>query len=130
KVDVVPEGTGTMPRAPAPDEGELRRWLGAGQRRIVLCVCAKRPHKNLPRLIGALGLIPADQRPVLVLPGYWTPHEEQLRRLAHERGVAGEIRFLGWVDQERLEGLYAAADCFVFPSLYEGFGLPVLEAMA
>jgi glycosyltransferase involved in cell wall biosynthesis len=130
KVDVVPEGTGVTPPATPPDASPVRRWLGAGSRRIVLCVSAKRPHKNLARLIGALALIPADQRPLLVLPGYWTPHEEELRRLAFERGVASEVRFLGWIDQHRLEGLYAAADCFVFPSLYEGFGLPVLEAMA
>ena len=46
------------------------------------------------------------------------------------RGVASDVRFLGWVSAAELDGLYAAADCFVFPSLYEGFGLPVLEAMA
>jgi glycosyltransferase involved in cell wall biosynthesis len=40
------------------------------------------------------------------------------------------VKFLGWVDTEELEELYASACCFVFPSLYEGFGLPVLEAMA
>jgi glycosyltransferase involved in cell wall biosynthesis len=40
------------------------------------------------------------------------------------------VRFLGWTDGAELEGLYRAARCFVFPSLYEGFGLPVLEAMA
>ena len=40
------------------------------------------------------------------------------------------MRFLGWISAAELEGLYAAASCFVFPSLAEGFGLPVLEAMA
>ena len=45
-------------------------------------------------------------------------------------GVGGDVRFLGWVSGEELEGLWALADAFVFPSLYEGFGLPVLEAMA
>jgi glycosyltransferase involved in cell wall biosynthesis len=43
--------------------------------------------------------------------------------------VTGDVIFLDWVDAAELEGLYAAAACFVFPSLYEGFGLPVLEAM-
>jgi glycosyltransferase involved in cell wall biosynthesis len=43
--------------------------------------------------------------------------------------VLGDVRFLDWVSGSELEGLYALADVFVFPSLYEGFGLPVLEAM-
>ena len=45
-------------------------------------------------------------------------------------GVSNDVRFLGWVSADELEGLYSAAACFVFPSLAEGFGLPVLEAMA
>ncbi len=65
-----------------------------------------------------------------MLPGYPTAHEQGAARARHELGVAGDVRFLGWVDDAELEGLYAAARCFVFPSLYEGFGLPVLEAMA
>ena len=61
---------------------------------------------------------------MLVAPGYETVFEPELRRRAGER-----VRFLGWVDNETLEGLYRAATCLVFPSLAEGFGLPVLEAM-
>jgi glycosyltransferase involved in cell wall biosynthesis len=130
KVDVVPLGKGTEPRAEPMPEPELRSWLGAGERPIVLSVSAKRPHKNLIRLIGALPLIGAERRPLLVLPGYPTPHEDELRRRAVELGVAADVRLLGWIEPAELEGLYAAAACFVFPSLMEGFGLPVLEAMA
>jgi glycosyltransferase involved in cell wall biosynthesis len=65
-----------------------------------------------------------------VLPGYPTAYEQELRDRATQLGIAGDARFLGWITPEELEGLYAAASCFVFPSLYEGFGLPVLEAMA
>ena len=75
KVDVVPLGIGTGPRAVPRPEPELRERLGAGSRQIVLSVSAKRPHKNLARLIGALALIPPERRPLLVLPGYSTPHE-------------------------------------------------------
>jgi glycosyltransferase involved in cell wall biosynthesis len=75
-------------------------------------------------------LIPPDRRPTLVLPGYRTPHEDELRRRAVELDLAAKVRFLGWIDPTELEGLYSAAACFVFPSLMEGFGLPVLEAMA
>jgi glycosyltransferase involved in cell wall biosynthesis len=45
-------------------------------------------------------------------------------------GVTADVRFAGWVTGSEVEGLWAVADAFVFPSLYEGFGLPVLEAMA
>jgi glycosyltransferase involved in cell wall biosynthesis len=112
--------------------------LDAGSRPIVLSVSAMRPHKNLARLIGALGLIadaapermPAAQRPLVVVPGYPTPYEDELRGRAEHLGLADDVRLLGWVDGPTLEGLYSAAACFAFPSLYEGFGLPVLEAMA
>jgi glycosyltransferase involved in cell wall biosynthesis len=96
----------------------------------VLSLSAKRPHKNLSALIAALGAIPAERRPLLVLPGYETWHERELRERARAAGVAGDVRFLGWVSGAELEGLWAIASAFVFPSLYEGFGLPVLEAMA
>ncbi len=114
---------------PTP-EPELRGKLRAGDRPIVLSVSAQRPHKNVARLIGALALIPPDRRPLLAVPGYLTAYGEELRERSIELGVEGDVRFLGWVDDAELEGLYAAASCFVFPSLYEGFGLPVLEAMA
>jgi glycosyltransferase involved in cell wall biosynthesis len=66
---------------------------------------------------------------VLVIPGYHTEHEDELKAHAAALGIDAEVRFPSWVDGAELEGLYAAAACFVFPSLYEGFGLPVLEAM-
>jgi glycosyltransferase involved in cell wall biosynthesis len=130
KVDVVPLGLGAPSDVPPLAETELRAWLDAGERPILLCVSAKRPHKNLMRLLGALARIRPDRRPLLVLPGYPTAHEQDLRRRVGELGVAGDVRLLGWVDPAQLEGLYAAALGFVFPSLAEGFGLPVLEAMA
>ena len=130
KVDVVPLGLGTTsPAAPLP-EPELRTRLDLGDRPIVLSVSAKLAHKNLARLIGAVARLSPERRPVLILPGYSTPHEAELRGQAQELGVSGDVRFLGWVSAEELEGLYASAACFVFPSLIEGFGLPVLEAMS
>jgi glycosyltransferase involved in cell wall biosynthesis len=130
KVDVVPLGIGTERRSDPLPEEEVRSKLGAGTRPIALCVAAKRPHKNLGRLISAITRIPAERRPVLALPGYPTPYERELRELANQVGVAHDVRFLAWIDSSELEGLYAAASCFVFPSLMEGFGLPVLEAMS
>lgn len=127
KIDVVPLAAAT-PRLAAAEEGELRGRLGLGDRELLLTASAKRRHKNLLRLLEAHALL--DERPLLVLPGYATEHEAQLRARAGELGIAADVRFLGWVGDADMEGLYAAARAFVFPSLYEGFGLPVLEAMA
>ena len=129
KLDVVPLGVGTTPTGEVEPEDALRERHGLGSRQVVLSVSAKRPHKNLARLIDALAAIPAERRPVLVVPGYPTPYESVLREHAAGRGVLGDVRFLDWVSAPELEGLYALAAAFVFPSLYEGFGLPVLEAM-
>jgi glycosyltransferase involved in cell wall biosynthesis len=130
KVDVVPLGLGQPAADDAAPEDELRRRLDLGRRRVVLCLSAKRPHKNLGRLLEALAAIPGDRRPIAVVPGYATPHEAELREQAMRLGVAADVRFLGWTEPRDIEGLFALAECFVYPSLYEGFGLPVLEAMA
>jgi glycosyltransferase involved in cell wall biosynthesis len=129
RVDVVPNGVGSESCTDATPAGELRERLSIGERRVVLSVSAKRPHKNLRALLDALARVASEKRPVLILPGYATWHEPELREHAELLGVAGDVRFLGWVPAADLEGLYELADCFVFPSLYEGFGLPVLEAM-
>ena len=130
RIDVVPLGLGAVRRETPLPEHETRAHFELGERRVVLSLSAKRPHKNLLALIGALALIPAKRRPLLVLPGYPTAHEAELRERAASAGVVGDVRFLGWVSAEEVEGLWAVAEAFVFPSLYEGFGLPVLEAMA
>jgi glycosyltransferase involved in cell wall biosynthesis len=130
RIDVVPQGLGAMARAEPAPEAEVRRRFDLGARRVALSVSAKRPHKNLARLLEALALLPADRRPLLVVPGYPTWYEAQLRERAAALGLTGDVRFLAWVDAAELEALYAMAECFVFPSLYEGFGLPVLEAMS
>jgi glycosyltransferase involved in cell wall biosynthesis len=130
KIDVVPEGVGASSCGSPLPEAELRARLRAGDRTIVLSVSAKRPHKNLLRLVSALARIPPASRPLLVLPGYQTRHEQALRDRAAALGVSDDVRFLGWIDASELETLYAVAAGFVFPSLYEGFGFPVVEAMA
>jgi glycosyltransferase involved in cell wall biosynthesis len=94
------------------------------------------PRKNLPRLIEAFGLLrrhglaPADL-PQLVLAGTRGWLSSGIFRAAAGQGLeAPDIVFTGYVPPADLPALYAGAACFVFPSLYEGFGLPVLEAMA
>jgi glycosyltransferase involved in cell wall biosynthesis len=130
KVDVVPLAVDPAPAVEPEAEHVLRARHGLGDRRVVLTLSAKRPHKNLIRLLDALALIPADERPILLLPGYPTPFEATLEQHAAANGIAGDVRLLGWISTEEREGLYRLAACFAFPSLYEGFGLPVLEAMS
>jgi glycosyltransferase involved in cell wall biosynthesis len=130
RIDVVPLGLGAARRAEPLAEGEVRARFDLGERGVVLSLSAKRPHKNLRALIAALARLPVADRPVLVLPGYPTAHERQLREQARALGVDGDVRFPAWVSSAELEGLWGLARAFVFPSLYEGFGLPVLEAMA
>jgi glycosyltransferase involved in cell wall biosynthesis len=130
KIDVVPLGVSALPAIAPAGEAELRARLGLGERPVLLSVSAKRPHKNLARLLRAVAAIPAERRPVLVIPGYPTPHEAELREQATELGIGDDVVFPAWIDAAELEGLYALAAAVVFASLYEGFGLPVLEAMA
>jgi len=129
KIDVIPQGVDEAHPEIALPEAELRAQLGAGDRPIAFSLSAKRPHKNLARLLDALARIPAERRPLLVVPGYRTWHEDELREQARMLGIEDDVRFLGWVSPAEVEGLYAASALFVFPSYYEGFGLPVLEAM-
>ena len=132
RIDVVPldePACRQEPAGPPTDERELRTKLRLGERPILLTVSAKRPHKNLLRLLDAHARMDPAERPMLVLPGYSTPHEQELIARAAALGSSEHVRFPNWIGLADLEGLYAAATAFVFPSLYEGFGFPVLEAM-
>jgi len=129
RIDVTPLGVRHPPTGEATPEPELRRRLGLGHGRIVLCVAQKRSHKNLAALVRVIGQLEAtDAR--LVLPGARTPYERELRGLADALGVAERVDFLDWVSERDLAGLYNAARVFVLPSRLEGFGLPIAEAMA
>jgi glycosyltransferase involved in cell wall biosynthesis len=125
RVDVIYEGG--RPPGRATPEPELRARLRLGDAPIVLSASARRPHKNLSRLLQAFAGL--AEGPLLVLPGYPTPFEGELADEITRLDLGARVRLLGWVSEEDLEALYLAARCFVFPSLAEGFGLPVLEAM-
>jgi len=132
KIDVVPNGVRPAPGAPPTGElptGELRAKLRLDDRPVVLCVASDLPHKNLAVLLDALAAIDAAVRPVLLFAGYATDTGALTSR-AGAAGVAADIRALGHCSSEQLERLYALADCLALPTLHEGFGLPVLEAMA
>jgi glycosyltransferase involved in cell wall biosynthesis len=101
-----------------------------GDGRVVLCVSAALAHKNLPGLLegfARLGDGHADCR--LVIAGHAGRERAALEERIAALGLTGRAVLTGWISDEDLEGLYQLADCAVYPSLYEGFGLPVLEAM-
>ena len=126
---VVPHGLGEVPRAEPAPEQPLRERLGLpGGGPLVLCVAAVRPHKNQKLLMRALPLLPEDV--VVVLAGKHEPYAEELRLLASELGVADRLRLTGYLSDSELERLWTLAACAAFPTRAEGFGLPVLEAMA
>jgi glycosyltransferase involved in cell wall biosynthesis len=97
----------------------------------LLAVASPAPHKNLVIILHALKLL-ADERPTLRLKlvGMRTATTDHLVRGARELGVADRVEFTGHVTDAVLDALYRGATAMVFPSLYEGFGLPPLEAMA
>lgn len=100
---------------------------------FVLSVGDLQPRKNHIGLIRAFARLVRAQpqlRHNLVLAGKPTWFAPRILEAAKQSGVADRIQFAGFVTDEELLRLYNACDCFVFPSFYEGFGLPVLEAMA
>jgi glycosyltransferase involved in cell wall biosynthesis len=130
-IDVVHCGSGSEVGADPMSEEAVRERFGLGGKRIVLAVSGLAPHKNVSRLVEALPLVRNTvDDVVLVLPGNPTPYGDELAARAEQMGLREAVRFPGWVNAAELEGLYRAAACFVFPSLREGFGLPLLEAMA
>ncbi len=131
RVDVIGLGFDALAPATAMHPTQLRDRLGIGDGPLVLNVAAKKAHKNLLRLVEAMAEVRRHVPDVqLVLPGAPTRYEDDLRRRADQLGIGGAVILPGFVDDAELEGLYAIADCFAFPSLNEGFGLPLLEAMA
>lgn len=114
----------------ASEIAALRRRYADGQR-YLLFVGSIKPNKNLARLLSAYAGSPvcADYR--LVIAGN-TKNEDVSRLVPPEvfRRIEHRVSFAGYIDDHALPGLYAAADAVLFPSLCEGFGLPILEAMA
>ena len=96
----------------------------------VLYLGINKPHKNLVRLIEAWSQVVRPGSFPLVLAGPEDPRYPQARQRAAKLGLEDAVRFPGSIAEADLPALYSAAIAFVFPSLWEGFGLPVLEAMA
>ncbi|MCS7266681.1 MAG: glycosyltransferase [Geminicoccaceae bacterium] len=98
--------------------------------RFVLFVGHIYPQKNFGNLVRALKLLENEVPHELVVAGSTRWHHEEDVALVHELGLTERVRFLGFVSHDDLPTLYSLADCFVFPSFYEAFGLAAVEAMA
>jgi len=99
--------------------------------RMLLCVSTLHPHKNIERLLRAFaGLHRARPDYRLVVAGLHGFHTGPLERLRAQLKLEDVVEFSGWIPAEDLLDLYARAEAFIYPSTFEGFGLPVLEAMA
>lgn len=133
RVRSVPHGTPGWALAKAASGAGGARAAQPGRRPFFLFVGTMEPRKNLPRLLDAYELLVAGQAascPDLCLagpPGWGLGAVRE--RLAHP-SLAGRVRVMGWCDDATLRELYDTALALVFPSLDEGFGLPILEAMA
>jgi glycosyltransferase involved in cell wall biosynthesis len=119
KLRLVPLGIDPVERPPAAAVDAVRRRLGLADRPYLLFVGTLEPRKNLARLLAAYRSLDLEQQMVVVGPEGW----------GDEAPRAGERR-LGFVDEATKAALYEGADAVCYPSLREGFGLPVLEAMA
>ena len=99
--------------------------------RYALYLGSNKPHKNLVHLVEGWRQVSGRMPGVkLVIAGHWDPRYEQAKGRTKALNLDDKVLFAGPIADADLPALYAGAEVFVFPSLYEGFGLPVLEAMA
>jgi glycosyltransferase involved in cell wall biosynthesis len=127
RLHVVPHGPGRPLTTPGPPPEEVRRRFGLGPGPALLCVGAKRPHKNQVLIARALPALPGDAQVVMV--GHDEGYGAEIASTASRLGVARRVHLLDWLPDDDLEALWRMASCAAFPTLAEGFGLPVLEAM-
>ncbi|RME69436.1 MAG: glycosyltransferase family 1 protein, partial [Chloroflexi bacterium] len=106
----------------------LRQRYGLGERPFILSVGTIQPRKNFRRLIQAFARL--DPPYTLVIAGGRGWGESDIFAEAVRLGLQDRVHFPGFIADDDLPALYSAAELFVYPSLYEGFGLPALEAMA
>ncbi len=124
---LTPEAITVVPHGVAP------RFFEIGPRRapekFLLCVSTLHPHKNIDRLIRAFAVVrPEGFR--LVIAGLRGFHTAAIERTIEETGMSKAVRLTGWIPDGELMELYRTAWAFLYPSTFEGFGMPVLEALA
>jgi len=131
RIRVVPLGVDERLKPPSLDDRARVRALHRLAKPYILFVGNIEPKKNLPTLLRAFALLKRDGLPhELLIAGKRGWRCREVFRLPAALGIEGDVRFLGYVQDDDLAGLYGGAELFAFPSLVEGFGLPPLEAMA
>lgn len=123
KTRVAPLGVAPRPPASAPESQ-------APAAPYLLYVGSNKPHKNLPRLVAAFAKVAQQAGGNLVIAGAWDERYPQAKQEADRPALNRRVIFEHYPSDARIAQLYTGASGFVFPSRYEGFGLPVLEAMA
>jgi glycosyltransferase involved in cell wall biosynthesis len=129
KIDVVYNGVDAGFRPLSNDRVSAFRVARSLPERFILFVGTLEPRKNVVRLIEAYAHLAPGRPPLLIVGGKGWLYDEIFARV-EARNLGSEVRFVGHVPGEELPLWYNAADLFIYPSLYEGFGLPPLEAMA
>ncbi len=121
-----------VPLPQIPCREFLRERYGIKGEPLILYVGGFSWRKNVGLLLRAFAAAKKELGPgaILLMPGRATPEIEGLRQMARALNIEEEVVFPGYVPVEDLPQFYGAADVFVYPSLYEGFGMPPLEAMA
>ena len=128
RVDAIPLGVDDRFRsAPKEEARRVREAYGLCKRPVILFVGKLSRRRNLPNLVRAVASLRTEH--VLVLAGENYLGFE-LAQVGRDAGIGDRLRVLGFVPDANLPALYRAAEIFVYPSDYEGFGIPVLEAMA
>jgi glycosyltransferase involved in cell wall biosynthesis len=118
------------PESDAHKATMIRQKYGLDAEPYLLSVSTLQPRKNYQMLIRAFRRVAAEYPHNLVIAGSRGWLYEQIVAEARAQDLTGRVKFIGFVDDNDLPALYSEAALFVFPSLYEGFGLPLLEAMA
>lgn len=131
RITVTPEAAAAHFRPqPADEVSRVKTQYGLAAR-YVLAVGNLQPRKNLERLLSAFANLASRVDDVqLVVVGQKAWRGDGLERLVMRMGLAARVRLTGYVPASDLAAIYSGAAVFCYPSLYEGFGLPVLEAMA
>lgn len=132
KVTVVYSGVNSSFRPVTDKEriDHLRKKYELGDNPYILSVGTLQPRKNYEMLMRAFKPVADSYDHQLIIAGGHGWMYEQIQKEIDQQGLGQRIRLIGFVEDQDLPALYSQASLFVFPSLYEGFGIPVLEAMA